>query len=258
VLDTAQQAEVSFSERGLGFGDSLHGGYVSAAVLGAILDLQGDPSAGPLSLTIHYLSPAHPGQAIVRVTPERVGRSLSTLSFRLAQSDSAVAVGLVVLSQPRLSDVQYCEYPMPVVAPPEQCSRAPRSELGLAPWADEFDMRPCIGDGPYSGSSQALTGGWIKPVDARPLDLALLAGLTDCWVPSVRTRLSASRGPEPTVDMTVHFRSHRLEHTSAPADFCLVRFESRMAEGGFWEEDGLVWSRAGTLLAQSRQLAVIR
>jgi acyl-CoA thioesterase len=58
--------------------------------------------------------------------------------------------------------------------------------------------------------------------------------------------------------MTVHFRSHRLEHTSAPADFCLVRFESRMAEGGFWEEDGLVWSRAGTLLAQSRQLAVIR
>jgi acyl-CoA thioesterase len=37
-----------------------------------------------------------------------------------------------------------------------------------------------------------------------------------------------------------------------------VRFESRLAAGGLWEEDGEVWSRDGRLLAQSRQLAMIR
>ena len=43
-----------------------------------------------------------------------------------------------------------------------------------------------------------------------------------------------------------------------PEDFVLGRFSSRLALGGAWEEDGELWSPAGELLAQSRQLALIR
>jgi hypothetical protein len=35
-------------------------------------------------------------------------------------------------------------------------------------------------------------------------------------------------------------------------------FESRMSAGGTWEEDGELWTSGGVLLAQSRQLAMIR
>jgi hypothetical protein len=37
----------------------------------------------------------------------------------------------------------------------------------------------------------------------------------------------------------------------------LARFVSRAAGGGFFEEDGELWSRDGVLLVQSRQLALL-
>ncbi|MDQ4064982.1 MAG: thioesterase family protein, partial [Actinomycetota bacterium] len=60
--------------------------------------------------------------------------------------------------------------------------------------------------------------------------------------------------PVPTVDLTVHFRA------TLPRDYdwILGRFETKRAAEGFFEEDGEMWARDGTLLAQSRQLALIR
>jgi acyl-CoA thioesterase len=60
------------------------------------------------------------------------------------------------------------------------------------------------------------------------------------------------------VDLTIHFRAELPLVRAAPEDWCLAVFRSRLAVGGFVEEDGEVWSRDGVLLAQSRQLAAIR
>jgi hypothetical protein len=38
----------------------------------------------------------------------------------------------------------------------------------------------------------------------------------------------------------------------------LGRFLTRLARGGISEEDGELWSEGGVLLAQSRQLAILR
>jgi len=61
----------------------------------------------------------------------------------------------------------------------------------------------------------------------------------------------------PTVDLTIHFRTELPLAHARPDDWCLAVFRSRLAAGGFVEEDGEVWSHDGVLLAQSRQLAVI-
>jgi acyl-CoA thioesterase len=61
----------------------------------------------------------------------------------------------------------------------------------------------------------------------------------------------------PTIDLTVHFRAPGAVAALAAEDHLLVRFRSTTAAGGFFEEDGELWSPDGTLLAQSRQLALL-
>ena len=91
---------------------------------------------------------------------------------------------------------------------------------------------------------------------ARPIDAIVVAAMSDSWIPAVFTRLTG-RNPVPTVDLTVHFRT-ALPSLSAPPDaHVLVRFRNRTSIEGFWEEDGELWAPDGTLLAQSRQLAIM-
>jgi acyl-CoA thioesterase len=57
-----------------------------------------------------------------------------------------------------------------------------------------------------------------------------------------------------TIDLTIHFRAK----LPLPADWLLVRFESRLARDGFIEEDGELWTTDGRLIAHSRQLALLQ
>jgi len=42
-----------------------------------------------------------------------------------------------------------------------------------------------------------------------------------------------------------------------PDELCLARFRTRLAHEGFFDESGLIWAQDGTVLAQSRQLALL-
>ena len=55
----------------------------------------------------------------------------------------------------------------------------------------------------------------------------------------------------PTVELTAHVRAR-----PAPG-WLRCSFRTRFVTGGFLEEDGEVWDAGGTLVAQSRQLALV-
>lgn len=57
-------------------------------------------------------------------------------------------------------------------------------------------------------------------------------------------------------DLTIHWRAPLGGDDPHPWTKILMR--STTAAGGVWEEDGELWSRDGVLLAQSRQLAIVR
>ncbi len=74
------------------------------------------------------------------------------------------------------------------------------------------------------------------------------------WWPPALEPLTELAGA-PTVDLTIHFRAE-LPRGGLPDQPLLGRFCTSAAAGGFIEEDGVVFASDGTLLAQSRQLAL--
>ena len=62
----------------------------------------------------------------------------------------------------------------------------------------------------------------------------------------------------PTIDLTIHIRRPLPPAGMAPEDYVLGRFSTRLAVAGVWEEDGELWTPGGELVAQSRQLALVR
>jgi len=224
-----------------------HGGYVMALVARAMEHAVGDSARQPRSLTVHFLRPPAIGAVRASATVERAGRSMTTVTARLEQDGRPVAIGMGAFSGAYAApDVG--EVPMPPVAPPEDDAEP---LPGAPPFTHRLTMQPRFGAPPFSGSADREVGGWIGLREPRPLDGPVLCVLADGWYPAIWPSLTEFHAA-PTIDLTVHFRAPLP--VNGPL---LARFTSRLARDGFFEEDGELWARDGTLVAQSRQLALL-
>lgn len=228
-----------------------NGGYITALLLAAIEGEVDDASRPPRTVTVHFMRPPSVGEVEIAVTIERSGRSASTATARMAQGGKTTCVAICTLAGSFESAIDYSRA-MPDVPPPAEVealdSSLPPTIFG------QLEFRMTFGDPPFTGSESTLVGGWSRtraPVSMRPGLLALYA---DAWWPCPFPRTS---GPimAPTLELTIHFRSiPALE----PGAYVLGRFDSTTSAEGFFEESGELWSEDGTLLAQSRQLALAR
>ena len=234
-----------------------NGGYVAALLVRALTHAVGDPERTLRSFTVHYLRPPTEGEARVETVLERVGRTLTQTSARLVQNGKLQALALAAFARPRASPELHHALP-PEVAPPEACP--PRPAPGV-PIHERFEQRVAIGPLPGQGprTREARTGGWLRLVEPRPLDAALLVAYADSWPPSLFTTdlVAPPSGGIPTVDLTVHVRTALPAPDVRPEDPVLVSFRTREVGQGVLEEDGEIWSRSGRLLAHSRQLATL-
>lgn len=232
-----------------------NGGYVAAILLRALTHAVGAPSRQARSVTIHYTAPPVEGLARVETQVERTGRSLTTVSGRLLQEDRLLAVTTAAFSKPR-AGLAFSDAVMPDVLPPEQCPPMERHiEIH-----DRYEQRWALGSPPFSGSEHALCGGWIRMPEPRVNDALSLAAFSDAFPPALfsRVRHGEVEGGVPTVELTIHFRTGLPQVDAYPDDWVLAAFRSRLAGEGFIEETGEIWSQAGVLLAESRQLAIVR
>ena len=100
-----------------------------------------------------------------------------------------------------------------------------------------------MGAPPFSGADEAVTGGWLTFAEPRPLDAAALAMYADAWLPAPFPRLTAPVGaPDDRPDRPLP-RAGRGGGRPA-GEPVLAIFRSTTSEGGFFEEDGELWSRA--------------
>jgi acyl-CoA thioesterase len=221
-----------------------NGGLVAALATRALTEIAGEGQA-PRSLSLHYLAPPEAGEIEVRVAVERAGRTTTFASLRVLQGEVTVAYGLGACSAWRQGQPAWDELTRPDV--PRPAALESLQTNGEFPFLSNYEMRPL---------AAPPNGAWMRAAEPRPADPVLLAALTDAWIPSAFAHMDQPNFV-PTIDLTIHWRAA----PGVPAGehpWVLGLFTTRLGAGGTWEEDGELWSEDGVLLAQSRQLAIVR
>lgn len=225
-----------------------NGGLLMGAALRGALAATG--AFDPLTMTTHFLSASSPGPFDLVVDVVKQGRRFSTASVALVQEDrersrSLITLGdLSTMSGPTVSRLQ----------PPdvdEGIAVTGGAPVGFVRMAERFEFRvPEI----FSWANDSPTGepeihGQIRFADGREPDLVSAPLLLDAFPPT--TFQLEEVGWSPTLEMTVHFRAR-----PAPG-WCTGALEARNIVAGLFEEDGVLWDSTGTVVAMSRQLAML-
>jgi acyl-CoA thioesterase len=139
----------------------------------------------------------------------------------------------------------------PALPPPDECLD-PMSGTGLpgVTIADRVESRFAEIPGWLRGepANEPRMEFWMRLADGREPDVMALALLVDAAPPVV---LDFGEGGSTTLELTVHLRAR-----PAPG-WLACRVSTQHLRGGLHEEDFEIWDSAGTLVAQSRQLALL-
>jgi acyl-coenzyme A thioesterase PaaI-like protein len=226
-----------------------NGGYLIALAARAMSAACSHPD--PLSVTGHYLRPAQPGPAELRVDVFKQGGTFDHAQVSIVQDgvERCRFFGAYG-SLARIEGPSWREATPVHVPPPEQCERL-RTGVVINERHEALFDPACTGwlRGATGGPSEFR--GWIDHADGRPLDASSLLLFADGLPPPVFNR-TGMRGWVPTVELTVHLRGQ-----PAPGRM-RFRFRSRYVTRGLLESDGELWDSGGELVALSRQLARLR
>ncbi len=229
-----------------------NGGYLMARVAAAMRAECG--RRDPVTVTMHYLSPAPAGPARTECRIVKDGRRLAVVSGALVRDgrDLVRCTGVFGDVDASTGD-RHVTVPPPDFPPFEEC--APRESSPGAPplgLMSRLDMRIVPEDRAFMGggaTGEARMRGWFTFRDGRPVDTLALLLAADSFPPTLMN-LFGPRGWVPTVELTVHVRA-----VPVPGPIRCV-FTTRVVQGGMCEEDGELWDASGTCVAMSRQLAL--
>jgi acyl-CoA thioesterase len=248
----SEQSFTGHVHPGWNIGTNPNGGYLMAlAVAGLRQAVPGHPD--PLSVTVHYLRPGLAGQPCrVDVQILRTGRTLSTARATLSQEGGPRLEVLAALGVLSTDSAPTLALPAPAMPPPEHCVPRSADEQGVAlPILDRLDIRLHPDEARAGFTGMAQVTGWIRFHDGRAPDAVASVLFADAFPPAVFGLLGVV-GWVPTVELTVHLR-----RKPAPG-WMLGRFETHDLIDGRLVEDGTLWDADGHLVAQSRQLALLR
>jgi acyl-CoA thioesterase len=231
-----------------------NGGFLAALVARAAEAAAGRPLR---SLSLHFVAAPAVGPLDVSVTLEREGRSYSAAAVRIEQDGRAMTLALATLGELPQHGAAWDAGSMPSPMPLEATERVALEQAGIPAFMRNYDLRWAIGTQPGAATDVPETGGWIRTTEPRTLDAPLVAAMTDAWAPAAFVALGRFVAA-PTLDLTIHVRRPLPPPAMAPEDYVLGRFSSRLSVAGVWEEDGELWTPGGELIAQSRQLALVR
>jgi acyl-CoA thioesterase len=229
-------------------GTGPNGGFMAALAARAALQAAGAP---PRSLTVHYLAP--PAEAEIDVTTEivRAGRSATFLRVAMSQQEKVVVLALCVCGAWYDEAPSFTDVAPPALPPREDCILIDPTRTGVPPLQGRYETYLAPRD---PEDLPIRVEGYIRTREPHAADQVALAAISDAFIPPAFFR---TREPilVPTLELTIHFRGIPPDD---PHPFVRQTTVSRLAAGGVVEVDGEIWSEDDRLLAQSRQLALMR
>ena len=130
------------------------GGYLSAFLVRAMMEVLDDPARPPRSLTVHFVDAPAAGPIDVAVTVERAGRSSTALSLRLEQDGRPIALALAGAAAWREGEPEWADLRAPAAPAPEDCPELPRVK-GAPRFQERFDLRWVEGGAPGRPAERA-------------------------------------------------------------------------------------------------------
>jgi acyl-CoA thioesterase len=228
-----------------------NGGYLLGVSLNALAHAL--PLPDPVVVSATYLRPAAPGAAEIGTETVRAGRRVATGEARLTQDGKEIVRTLATFADLTQADGRtHVRSTPPELPPPDDC----RDVLEHAPplpgvsITERFEYRapelPGWARGAPTGESDLAF--WLRFRDGRDADPIALAAMVDAAAPAV---LELGEPGSATIELTVHIRAR-----PAPG-WLACRASTRHLIGGYHEEDFEIWDGTGTLVAQSRQFAIL-
>jgi acyl-CoA thioesterase len=227
-----------------------NGGFLAGLLLQTMSQRLADPTRRARVLSLHYPKVPNAGPVEIRTSVSRSGRSMSWLTAELWQADELCVAARAAFSSD-WPGVEFNQHTPPNLLPPEQGQVLTQ---GLPPFTRHFHYRSLYAT-PLADNGADAVGGYIRLREPHAYDEPLIATLADAWFPAT---FAFDRRPVmgATLDLTIHFRDHSALDSLTASDYVISIFRTRLANEGFFEEDGEIWSRDGRLIAQSRQLAI--
>lgn len=248
-------------------GPKVHGGSMmslcAAAARRSLLDRPGGIDlvhVQPLAVGANYLAAPDPGEVTLSTTVRKQGKQVSFVDVELSQGERVAVHAAVTLGVPDAGEPLYSGdhalAGLPVEPPADAVILTPDHPMGrIVHVAQGCDMRV---DGT---SAHFLTGNqgepevrmWVRPREGDESDpdtAALFAIMTgDISAPVTMNR--GMFGWAPTVQLTTYLRRQPA------AGWLRVMASSTVLGGAWFEEDHTVLDSTGSVVIQSRQLAMI-
>jgi acyl-coenzyme A thioesterase PaaI-like protein len=228
---------------------ALHGGYLMAVVLRAVVDTS--PHAHPVSTSAHFLRTPRPGPARVLLEQLKSGRTATVTRATLVQ-DGVPTIDTLVTSA-TLGEVTpaFQDETRPGMPPIDDCARLPDPgpEFKM-PFNTQVELLfdpATVGWAAGKPSGRPEMRAYFQMAEPQDPDPYVLAVAVDALPPVVFS--TGAWGWAPTVELTWHLRA-----LPAPGRLTLLA-GGRLVSDGWFDEEVEVWDSAGRLVAQSRQLA---
>ena len=237
-------------------GRGAFGGLTLATLVRAIEAVAGSPDRPLRTLTAELCGPTLPGEASIQVEMLREGNGVSTLTARLDQQDGVKSHVVAVLGRARGTDPGWNHVTPPSMPDWRGVTLLPAQLPMVPPFARHYAYGP-TGPFPYAGQEEALSEGWLRPLDPGPArDAALLVSLADAWWPSAFSRFTGPRAMA-TISFMIELVSpwEGLE----PEAPIFHRGRTVVSTEGYTVEFRELWGEDGRLLSLNQQMiAVIR
>lgn len=231
---------------------SVNGGFMLSLLTQAMDRVT--PFPDPIVVSGFYLRPGTAGPAEIRTELIRAGRTTAFAQAALWRDGKETVRATAAFTD--LDQAGDPSWPVftggtaPALPPPEECV-APRPGLvrGVS-ITDHFEYRytepPGWMKGTLSGNPSAEF--YMRFSDGREPDSLSLPLFVDAAAPAV---LEVGARLVTTIELSVHLRAR-----PAPG-WLSCRSSTRFLADGYHEEDFEAWDSTGTLVAQSRQLALL-